>query len=84
MEKDWKHLESNIEKRKGTKSWNYVEKHIVPVLTPLKDINGNNIFTKVNPDYKDSLDNRFVCRRIFTRQLVCLIQTASKLRPKIK
>ena len=51
--KDWKHLESNIERRKGTKSWNYVEKHIVPVLTPLKDTNGNNIFTKVNPDYKD-------------------------------
>ena len=43
----WRHLESNLEKRRGSKSWNYVEKHIVPVLTTLRDQNGNNIFEKV-------------------------------------
>ena len=39
-------MESNIELRKDSKSWNVVEKYVVPLLSKLTDENGNLLFSK--------------------------------------
>ena len=43
----WSELEGNVSKRKGSKSWNFTEKNIIPHLQNIRDLNHNNIFSKV-------------------------------------
>ena len=42
----WRHLESNMEMRKHSKSWNVVERYVVPLLSKIKDENDNTAFSK--------------------------------------
>lgn len=46
MQENWKHLESNLEMRKSSKSWNVVEKNVVPLLSEITDENENQLFTR--------------------------------------
>ena len=43
----WSELEGNVIKRKGTRSWNFTEKNIIPHLENIRDFNNNCIFSKV-------------------------------------
>ena len=43
----WSELEGNVSKRKGTKSWNFTEKKMIPHLEKIRDLNNNEIFSKV-------------------------------------
>ena len=43
----WSELEGNVIKRKGTRSWNFTEKNIIPHLENIRDLNNNYIFSKV-------------------------------------
>merc|ERR1719300_2077364 len=40
----WTSLEHHNELRRGLKAWNIVEKHVIPLITMLKDENGNQLF----------------------------------------
>ena len=46
MKDNWRHLEGNVHKRVGSKSWNFVEKQIVPRLENITDENNNKVFPK--------------------------------------
>ena len=39
-------MEGNVDKRIGSKSWNFVEKKILPALENIRDENNNEIFSK--------------------------------------
>ena len=45
LSQGWKDLEGHVTRRRGSRSWNFVEKHIVPKLISITDENQNCIFT---------------------------------------
>ena len=46
LSQGWKDLEGHVTRRRGSRSWNFVEKHIVPKLISITDENQNCIFTQ--------------------------------------
>ena len=85
----WSELEGNVIKRKGTRSWNFTEKNIIPHLQNIRDFNNNNIFSKVRSwlttyKYKyivDFLRKTYTSLQEFLTQIVLISNVTKKWEP---
>ena len=82
----WSELEGNVIKRKGTRSWNFTEKNIIPHLENIRDLNNNYIFSKVRSwsttqkkiFFVDFLRMTFTWLREFLTQIVLISNVTKK------